>query len=73
MEKFNNNANFTPQNATAQTALLIKSKYKYQLEIQQMMFVSGEVAEPLPETLLLVEDIVRSQVIEIVPVSPDSS
>jgi hypothetical protein len=31
-----------------------------------MMFVFGEVADPLQETTLLVEDIVRSQVIEIV-------
>jgi transcription initiation protein SPT3 len=31
-----------------------------------MMFVSGEVAEPLPETTGLVEDIVRAQVVEMV-------
>lgn len=31
-----------------------------------MMFVFGEVADPLQESTLLVEDIVRSQVIEIV-------
>jgi transcription initiation protein SPT3 len=31
-----------------------------------MMFVFGEVQEPLLETINLVEDIVRSQVIEIV-------
>jgi len=31
-----------------------------------MMFVFGEVSEPLIETINLVEDIVRSQVIEIV-------
>lgn len=43
-----------------------KSRYRYQSEIQQMMFVFGEVADPLPETTMLVEDIVRSQVIEIV-------
>ena len=35
----------------------------YKVEIQQMMFVIGD-AEPLPETTGLVEDIVRSQVIE---------
>ncbi|KAI7864657.1 transcription initiation factor IID, 18kD subunit-domain-containing protein [Spinellus fusiger] len=40
-------------------------KYRFQSEIQQMMFVFGEVAGPIPETTLLVEDIVRSQVIEI--------
>ncbi|CAG8665265.1 20111_t:CDS:2, partial [Racocetra fulgida] len=43
-----------------------KSKYRYSSEIQQMMFVFGEVPEPLTETIQLVEDIVRSQVIEIV-------
>ena len=31
-----------------------------------MMFVFGEVAEPSQETIMLVEDIVRAQVIEIV-------
>lgn len=34
-----------------------------------MMFVFGEIADPLPETTMLVEDIVRSQVIEIVSIS----
>jgi hypothetical protein len=43
-----------------------KSKYRYSSEIRQMMFVFGEVQEPLLETLNLVEDIIRSQVIEIV-------
>ncbi|KAL1922357.1 uncharacterized protein VTP21DRAFT_9896 [Calcarisporiella thermophila] len=43
-----------------------KLRYRYQTEIQQMMFVFGEVADPLPETTQLVEDIVRSQVIEII-------
>ncbi|KAJ8654981.1 hypothetical protein O0I10_009377 [Lichtheimia ornata] len=43
-----------------------KTKYRFQSEIQQMMFVFGEVADPLQDTTLLVEDIVRSQVIELV-------
>ncbi|KAG0232879.1 Transcription initiation protein spt3 [Actinomortierella wolfii] len=43
-----------------------KSRYRYQTEIQQMMFVFGEVSDAIPETTMLVEDIVRSQVIEIV-------
>jgi len=30
------------------------------------MFVFGEVQEPIPETVNLVEDIVRSQLIELV-------
>ncbi|KZP00132.1 TFIID-18kDa-domain-containing protein [Calocera viscosa TUFC12733] len=41
-------------------------EYKYQQEIAQMLFVFGEVPEPLSETTQLVEDIVRGQVIEIV-------
>ncbi|KAL7665242.1 Protein SPT3 [[Candida] zeylanoides] len=41
------------------------SKYKYRVEIQQMMFVSGETNDPPVETTSLVEDIVRGQVIEI--------
>ncbi|WVQ85170.1 hypothetical protein IAT38_007335 [Cryptococcus sp. DSM 104549] len=40
--------------------------YKYLMEIRQMMFVFGEVQMPLPETVKLVEDIVRGQIIEIV-------
>ncbi|ORY22127.1 transcription initiation factor IID, 18kD subunit-domain-containing protein, partial [Naematelia encephala] len=41
-------------------------EYKYLAEIGQMMFVFGEVQDPLPETIKLVEDIVRGQVIEMV-------
>ncbi|TEB37071.1 TFIID-18kDa-domain-containing protein [Coprinellus micaceus] len=40
--------------------------YKYIQEISQMMFVFGEVQEPIPETAHLVEDIVRSQIIELI-------
>lgn len=47
--------------------MLIIHRANLQIEIQQMMFVSGEVAEPLPETTGLVEDIVRAQVVEMVP------
>ncbi|KAH6956233.1 transcription initiation factor IID, 18kD subunit-domain-containing protein [Fusarium avenaceum] len=36
---------------------------KYKLEIQQMMFVAGETQDPSPDTLTLVEDIIRDQVI----------
>jgi hypothetical protein len=36
------------------------------------MFVFGEVQEPLPETVKLVEDVVRGQVIEIVCLSFDT-
>lgn len=37
----------------------------YRVEVQQMMFVSGETTDPPVETTLLIEDIVRGQVIEI--------
>ena len=34
--------------------------------ITQMMFVSGETAEPSPETTTIIEEIVREQVVEMV-------
>ena len=34
--------------------------------LQQMMFVSGETAEVLPDTTSMIEEIVRQQVIEMV-------
>jgi len=37
---------------------------KYRTEIQQMMFVSGETAEPTPDTTTLIEGIVQQQIIE---------
>ncbi|QRW15787.1 fumarylacetoacetate hydrolase domain-containing protein 2 [Rhizoctonia solani] len=40
-------------------------EYRYATEISQMMFVFGEVQDPLTETVNLVEDIVRGQVVEI--------
>lgn len=43
-------------------------EYKYSQEISQMMFVFGEVQDPNPETVNLVEDIVRGQLIELVSV-----
>ncbi|PVV00684.1 hypothetical protein BB560_004921 [Smittium megazygosporum] len=46
-------------------SLVNESKYKYLSEIQQMMFVFGEVQDPLIETTMLIEDILRSQVVEI--------
>ncbi|KAI5463360.1 transcription initiation factor IID, 18kD subunit-domain-containing protein [Mariannaea sp. PMI_226] len=39
--------------------------YKYRQEISQMMYVSGETAEPPVETTSIIEDIVRQQVIEL--------
>lgn len=44
-------------------------EYKYAQEISQMMFVFGEVQEPNPETVNLVEDIIRSQIIELVRIA----
>ncbi|CCX05733.1 transcription initiation factor IID, 18kD subunit-domain-containing protein [Pyronema domesticum] len=41
-----------------------KDKFKYRVEIQQMMFVSGETGEPSPETTGIIEEMVRGQVIE---------
>ncbi|KAJ8143684.1 hypothetical protein OXX80_000072 [Metschnikowia pulcherrima] len=38
---------------------------RYRVEVQQMMFVSGETNDPPVETTSLIEDIVRGQVIEI--------
>ncbi|ODQ81545.1 hypothetical protein BABINDRAFT_32410 [Babjeviella inositovora NRRL Y-12698] len=40
-------------------------KYKYKVEIQQMMFVSGETNDPPVETTCLIEDILRGQVVEL--------
>ncbi|GAV30001.1 hypothetical protein PMKS-003507 [Pichia membranifaciens] len=40
-----------------------KNRYKYRVEIQQMMFVSGETNEPPERTTDLIEDIVRDQVV----------
>ncbi|EIN10967.1 TFIID-domain-containing protein [Punctularia strigosozonata HHB-11173 SS5] len=41
-------------------------EYKYTQEISQMMFVFGEVQDPNIDTVNLVEDIVRGQIIELV-------
>lgn len=39
-------------------------QYKYRQEIQQMMYVAGETGEPSIETMGIIEEIVRQQVIE---------
>jgi hypothetical protein len=36
------------------------------LRVSQMMFVSGETAEPSSETTWMIEEIVREQVVEMV-------
>lgn len=41
-------------------------KYRYRVEIQQMMFVSGSTSDPPLATVVVVEDIVRSQVVHLV-------
>jgi len=43
-----------------------EKEYKYTPEISQMMFVFGEVQDPNIETVNLVEEIVRSQLIELI-------
>ncbi|GAW04443.1 protein spt3 [Lentinula edodes] len=47
-------------------AMSVTKDYKYTQEISQMMFVFGEVQDPLSETVNLVEDIVRSQLVELI-------
>lgn len=42
-----------------------QDKYKYRVEIQQMMFVLADSSDAPAETTMLIEDIVRGQVIEI--------
>jgi hypothetical protein len=49
----------TTSGATAQ-------RYRYQSEIQAMMYTFGDVKNPVPTTTLLVEDIVHSQIVEMV-------
>ena len=39
----------------------------------QMMFVSGETAEPSPETTWMIEEIVREQVVEMVKLPSSTS
>ncbi|KAF9035063.1 TFIID-domain-containing protein [Hymenopellis radicata] len=48
------------------SASVIAREYKYTQEISQMMFVFGEVQEPNMDTVNLVEDIVRGQLIELI-------
>ena len=50
-------ANLNPQN---------NQRYRYQSEIQAMMYTFGDVRHPLSSTSLMVEDIVHSQIIELV-------
>ncbi|KIM96711.1 hypothetical protein OIDMADRAFT_169530 [Oidiodendron maius Zn] len=46
-----------------------KGGLKFKQEIQQMMFVSGEMAEPSIEVLKVMEEIVRDQVVEMLAIA----
>lgn len=61
----NGGASSSGTGAAASSGSLNASKYRYHVEIQQMMFVSGETHDPPFETTALIEDIVRGQVVEI--------
>ena len=43
-----------------------QQRYRYQNEIQAMMYTFGDVRHPLPATTLLMEDILHNQMIELV-------
>lgn len=51
---------------TASVNASTNQRYRYQNEIQAMMYTFGDVRHPLSGTSLLVEDIVHSQMIELV-------
>ena len=55
----------TPLVTTNIQKMASDNKYKYRIEILQMMFVLGEANDPPIETTSIIEDIVRGQVIEI--------
>ena len=57
------NANINSQN---QNQNQNNQRYRYQSEIQAMMYTFGDVRHPLSSTSLLIEDIVHSQIIELV-------
>lgn len=48
-----------------------EKQYKYRQEIQQMMYVAGETGEPSIETMGIIEEIVRQQVIEMLRASTE--
>lgn len=53
-------------NDVISSLLSMAEKYKYRVDIQQMMFVSGATTDPPVQTICLVEDIVKSQVVELI-------
>ncbi|PFH47798.1 hypothetical protein AMATHDRAFT_151244 [Amanita thiersii Skay4041] len=56
----------TAKKTSTEASVTTTRDYKYTQEISQMMFVFGEVQDPNPETVNLVEDIVRGQLIELI-------
>jgi hypothetical protein len=70
------NTSFSAPNTTAATTVSNSAsintsnnqRYRYQSEIQAMMYTFGDVRQPLPSTTLLIEDIVHSQIIELVKI-----
>lgn len=60
----------SPSYGEAESAYRFKSRLTNVL--RQMMYVSGETAEPSVETTSIIEDIVRQQVIELVSIPVDS-
>lgn len=62
------NENNPLTSAAAENDLETKEEFKLRLIhlLNQMMFVSGETAEPSAETTWMIEEIVREQVLEMV-------
>lgn len=56
-----------PTITTQSSSLATAQRYRYQSEIQSMMYTFGDIKNPLPATTMLVEDIVHSQILEMVP------
>lgn len=65
----NNNGSNNTTAANAAASASTNQRYRYQSEIQAMMYTFGDVRHPLPATTLLIEDIVHSQIIELVKYS----
>ena len=61
-----NNNNISAGNSNVNGNGNGSSAFKYQPEIQSMMYTSGDVRNPLPEVTQLMEYIVKTQVIELV-------
>ena len=64
----NNKSNNSNSNNNNTLSINSAQRYRYQNEIQAMMYTFGDVRNPLPGTTMLVEDIVHSQMIELVKI-----